>query len=48
MKQVVFPLFVLHALGAEDLLVTNACGGISRSFQPGDLMLIEDHVNLPA
>jgi purine-nucleoside phosphorylase len=41
-----FPVRVAHALGAQALLVTNAAGGIRRSFQPGDLMVINDHINL--
>ncbi len=46
MKQVAYPVFVLKMLGASKLLVTNACGGINRSFAPGDLMLITDFMNL--
>lgn len=45
MKQLTFPIYVLKMLGAENLIVTNACGGINRSFQPGDLMLITDYIN---
>ena len=41
-----FPVRVLHALGARTLFVSNAAGGIRRTFRPGDLMLIRDHVNL--
>jgi purine-nucleoside phosphorylase len=41
-----FPVRVLHALGAPTLFVSNAAGGIRRSFRPGDLMLIRDHLNL--
>jgi purine-nucleoside phosphorylase len=41
-----FPVRVLHALGAPVLLLSNAAGGIRRSFNPGDLMIIRDHVNL--
>ena len=41
-----FPVRVLHALGARVLFVSNAAGGIRRTFAPGDLMIIEDHVNL--
>lgn len=41
-----FPVRVLHALGARALFVSNAAGGIRRTFRPGDLMLIRDHLNL--
>jgi purine-nucleoside phosphorylase len=41
-----YPVRVLHALGARVLFVSNAAGGISRAFAPGDLMIIEDHLNL--
>jgi purine-nucleoside phosphorylase len=39
-------LRAVFALGAEALLVTNAAGGLSPEFDPGDVMLITDHVNL--
>lgn len=45
-QQIAFPVFVMHALGAEELIVTNAAGGINPAFEVGDLMLIEDHINL--
>lgn len=41
-----FPVRVLHALGARTLFVSNAAGGIRRTFVAGDLMVIEDHINL--
>jgi purine-nucleoside phosphorylase len=41
-----FPVRVLHALGAKTLFVSNAAGGIRRTFNAGDLMLIRDHLNL--
>ena len=41
-----FPVRVLHALGARTLFVSNAAGGIRRTFRAGDLMLIRDHLNL--
>jgi purine-nucleoside phosphorylase len=41
-----FPVRVLHALGVRTLFVSNAAGGIRRTFSAGDLMLIRDHLNL--
>ena len=41
-----FPARVLAALGAEVLFVSNAAGGVRRTFRPGDLMIISDHINL--
>ncbi len=46
MDDVVLPVFLLHRLGVRDLVVTNAAGGIRRSYRPGDLVLIRDHLNL--
>ena len=44
--QVTFPVRVLRALGANTLIVSNACGGMHPLWAPGDLMLIADHINL--
>ncbi len=44
-QQVVFPIRLVHALGARKLIVTNAAGGINRQFAEGDLMFISDHIN---
>jgi purine-nucleoside phosphorylase len=41
-----FPARVVHELGAKTLIVSNAAGGVNRMWQPGDLMLIRDHINL--
>lgn len=46
MQEVTFPVRVMRALGAERLIVTNACGGMNPAFEPGDLMLIKDHLNM--
>jgi purine-nucleoside phosphorylase len=46
LQQVGFPVRVLRALGAHTLVVSNACGGMNPLWQPGDLMLIADHINL--
>jgi purine-nucleoside phosphorylase len=45
-ETVVLPTRVFHALGARTLFVSNAAGGISRTLRAGDLMIIEDHLNL--
>ncbi|MCB9367391.1 MAG: purine-nucleoside phosphorylase [Calditrichaeota bacterium] len=45
-EQVSIPVRLAHAKGARQLIVTNACGGISKRFRAGDLMVIEDHINL--
>ena len=41
-----YPARLLHALGARTLFVSNAAGGVNRTFQAGDLMVIADHLNL--
>ena len=46
MKELTFPIYVLKALGVNSIIIANACGGINESFKPGDLMLIEDHINI--
>ncbi len=43
--QVTLPVRVMHALGIQTVILTNAAGGINRDFNPGDLMLIKDHLN---
>ena len=46
MQQVTLPIRVMQLLGVQTLIVTNAAGGLSPDFRPGDLMLITDHINL--
>ncbi|ERJ11701.1 purine-nucleoside phosphorylase [Haloplasma contractile] len=46
LDQVTFPVRVMKALGVEKLIITNSCGAVNESFEPGDLMLITDHLNL--
>jgi len=46
LKEVTFPVRVLKALGADTLIVSNACGGMNPLWAPGDLMLIADHIDL--
>lgn len=45
-EQVTLPVRVMQKLGISKLLVTNAAGGVNESFVPGDLMIINDHINL--
>ncbi len=46
MDQITMPIRVLQRLGIEILIVTNAAGAINPDFEPGDLMLITDHLNI--
>jgi purine-nucleoside phosphorylase len=46
MQQIVFPVRIMKLLGVQKLLLSNAAGGINGSFKKGDLVLIEDHINL--
>lgn len=46
LAEVTFPVRVMHALGARTLVVSNACGGMNPLWNPGDLVLLSDHINL--
>lgn len=46
MKQITFPVRVLKMLGISQLFVSNASGALNPSYRKGDLMIIEDHINL--
>lgn len=46
LKQITLPVRVFKRMGAERLVVSNACGGLNPYFQAGDIMVIEDHINL--
>ena len=46
MARVTFAVRALAAYGIRDLLLTNAAGGVNRSFRPGDFMVLTDHINL--
>lgn len=46
LQQITLPVRVFKALGCDTLVVSNACGGMNPQFAKGDLMVIEDHINL--
>ncbi len=46
LENVLFPIYFAKEIGIKTLIITNASGGINNFFSPGDLMLINDHINL--
>lgn len=46
MQQITYPVRVMKFLGVETLLVSNACGGMNPIYQRGDIMLMNDHINM--
>jgi purine-nucleoside phosphorylase len=46
MQQITFPIRVMKFLGVKTLVISNACGGMNTLFRKGDLMIMDDHINL--
>lgn len=46
LREVTFPIRVMKVIGIQYLLLSNACGALNKSFGKGELMLIDDHINL--
>lgn len=45
MELLALPVYIMKNLGVKNLIVTNAAGGVNKSYVPGDLMIINDHIN---
>jgi len=45
-EELVIPVRVLHLLGVETIILTNAAGAVNTSYKPGDIMIIKDHIKL--
>jgi purine-nucleoside phosphorylase len=48
LQQITFPVRVFRALGAQTLIVSNACGGMNPFYRAGDIVVVDDHINLMA
>lgn len=46
MQDITYPIKVMKKLGVKTLIITNAAGAVNKSFRPGDLMIITDHINM--
>ena len=46
LKEITLPVRIMKAMGADLLVVSNACGGMNPYYKCGDIMMIEDHINL--
>lgn len=45
LEQVTFPIRIMHFLGIQKVILTNAAGGVNKAYRTGDLMLLNDHIN---
>lgn len=46
MQDLTYPIKVMKKLGVKTVILTNAAGAVNKSFRPGDLMIITDHINM--
>ncbi len=46
MQEITYPIKIMKKLGVKTVIITNAAGAINKSFRPGDLMVITDHINM--
>lgn len=46
LEQITYPIRIMKAIGVEALIISNAAGGLNPLFKAGDIMLIDDHINL--